>query len=847
MRGVSLSELFRRVIAELRYAARSLRRSPAFTVVAFLMVALGIGATTAIFAVLDAVVLRGLPYPEPDRLVSVFHPTTVPGSGESKWGLSAAGYFQFRKEATTLADLGAYRSTAFAVTGDGQDAEEVIVAQVSAPVVSALRARPHLGRWISEADDEWVAPGPLVIRPVVLGHRFWTRRYGSDPSVIGRTIQTSAGPREIIGVAERGFNLPKPGLFVSTADLAGFAVDVWEPLRLNPSAAPQNSHQYTGVARLTPGATAADAQRELATIADRFTALFPGAYSPDFIKQYNFRVGVAPLRDDILGPTVPRLIGVLFAAVGLVLLIACANVANLFLVRVESRRREAAIRGALGAGRFAIATHFISESLLLSLSAGAAGLAIAYWGTPALVASAPASIPLLGNTQLGWTSVAFAIGLSIMAGLLFAAVPLLRRSRLSEALGAGGRGLTVSKPQRMLRAGLVVGQVALAVVLVAAAGLLVRSVNALQRVEAGFDPTGVLTFRIRLPFQQYQTTEAAVAFHRQLHDEIRALPGVTAVGATSSLPLQDFGNGCAVVFRELRPYDAGEQTPCVRTERATPGFFEALGIRVRGRIPDWSDVDTRSQAVVLTEALAKRLWDNEDPIGKGINSNGPNATVGFYRVVGVIPELRATALDQPPVEAVYYAPTDLVTPGRWGAMHSLGYTVRVAAGSPIDLLPQVRAIVARLNSHVPVVQPRLMDDVVRRSTARSTFVGLLLLLAAAMALVLSAVGIYGLISYVVTQQRPEIGVRIALGAQMGQVARGVIARSMALTGAGIVMGLALAWLASRALTSLLFDVQPDDPAVLAAAVVVLLVVAVGASAGPARRAARVDPVEAFRV
>jgi predicted permease len=809
-----------RAAAELRYAARSLRRSPAFTVVAFLMVALGIGATTAIFAVLDSVVLRGLPYSESDRLVAVFHPTTVPGSGESKWGMSAAGYFQFRKETTTLADLGGFRTTAFAVAGDGQNAEELIVAQVTAPVVAALRARPHLGRWINEADDVWVAPGPQVIKPIVLGHAFWTRRYGADPSVIGRTIQTSAGPREIIGVAERGFNLPKPGPFASMADLAGFAVDVWEPLRLNPSAPPQNSHQYTGVARLKPGVTAEQARLELATIADRFTTLFPGAYSAGFIKQYNFRVGVTPLRDDILGPTVPRLIWVLFAAVGLVLLIACANVANLFLVRVESRRREAAIRGALGAGRFAIATHFISESLLLSFSAGVAGLAIAYWGTPALVGSAPSSIPLLGSTRLGWSSVAFAIGLSIAAGLVFAMVPLLRRSRLSEALGAGGRGLTVSKPQRLLRGGLVVGQVALAVVLVSAAGLLVRSVNALQRVQPGFDPSHVLTFRISLPFQQYQTTEEAVAFHRQLQDEIRALPGVKAVGATSSLPLQDFGNGCTVVFREGRPYTGNEQTPCVRTERATPGFFEAL---------------------------ARRLWDEEDPIGKGIGSNGANSTVGFYHVVGVIPELRATALDLPPVEAVYYAPTDLVTPGKWGAMHSLVYTVKTASASPADLLPSIRAIVAKLNAQVPVVQPRLMEDVVRRSTARSTFVGLLLMLAAIMALVLSSVGIYGLISYVVTQQRPEIGVRIALGAQMGQVARGVIARSLALTSAGIAVGLGLAWFASRALTSLLFDVQPNDPAVLIAAVLVLLIVAVGASAGPARRAARVDPVEAFRV
>ncbi|HET9270850.1 MAG TPA: ABC transporter permease, partial [Vicinamibacterales bacterium] len=552
---------------DLRHAARSLLRAPVFTGVAVFMIALGIGATTSMYAVLDAVVLRPLPYADPDRLVAVMHPTAAPGSGERQWGLSVAGYFEFRREAKSLADIGVYRTSAYAVAADGGfAAEEARVGQVTHTLFTTLGARPHLGRLFTAEDDQ-----PNAGQSVILSHGFWQRRFGGDAAIVERTIQTSVGSRLVIGVAAPGLTLPKPGPFSSTADLAGFGVDIWEPLRLNPNAPPQNNHAYTGVARLKPGVSAEEADAELRTIVARFPVLFPTAYSERFIKTYNVRVSVRPLHEDVLGPTVARSMWVFFVAVGFVLVIACANVANLFIVRAEARMRESGIRAALGAGGWHLASHALAEGLLLTMVAGAAGIGLAYWTVPALIAVAPANIPLLASASLGWRSVLFAALAALGAGAVFGIIPLLRGRAGWEALRASGRGLTSSRRQKLVRSGLVVGQVALAVVLLASAGLLMRSVAALKRVHPGLEPAGVLTFEVSLPYQRYQTIEAALAFHRELHDRIAALPGVRTVGATQALPLQDFGTGCIVVFREARPFGKDERTPCVPATRATPG------------------------------------------------------------------------------------------------------------------------------------------------------------------------------------------------------------------------------------------------------------------------------------
>jgi predicted permease len=835
-------ELVHSLYRELRQAVRSLRRAPSFTLIALTTLSLGLGATMAIYSVLDAVVLRPLPYRDAHQLVAVLHPATVPGNGESKWGMSAGGYFQFRALNHTLDDLGGYTTSSAILTGgDNTQPEEVRLARVTATIFTTLRARPYIGTLITAAED--VPGGP---RSVVLSYELWRRRFGADRSIVGHTIRLYGTPYEVIGVAEPGLTLPMPGPFASTANLAGFGVDVWMPLQLNPTGPFYNSHQYTGIGRLKLGVTVQQAQADLASITRRFPELVPNAYSDRFMRQYNFRVGVTPLKQEVLGPTVARALWILFGAVGLVLLIACANVANLFLVRMEGTRRETAIRNALGASRSQMALHHLAESLLLTLSAGVIGVVLARWGMPALLAMAPRSIPRLAGVSLQWSAVFVGLGLAVLAGVIFGLAPLARRGDDVSALRDGGRGLMGSRRQQGVRSTLVVGQVALAVVLLAAAGLLVRSFQQLRDVKPGLEPHGVLTFEITLPFSDYNTVERAVAFHHDFSDRLAALPGVTSVGASSMLPLQDYGAGCTVVFREGRPYAADEEPPCVPIPIFTPGYFAAMGITVKGRMPDWKDVGERTQAAVVTRALADRLWPGEDAVGKGIRP-GSQGRDEFYRVVGVVPELRAAGLDQPPSEALFVPATMLGPPPHQnGSLNTLVYSVRTSNADPMALLPSIRSLLASMSPQVPIVNPLTMQEVVSRSVAHTTFIMLLLGIAAVMALVLSAVGIYGVISYVVMQQRAEIGIRMALGAQVSQVGGMVVTRSLKLGVLGVGIGLVGALAGTRLLRSLLFDVSPTDPLVLSIVPLVLLAIAAIASFAPARRAARVDPVEAMR-
>jgi predicted permease len=832
-------ELLDMLAREVRHSTRVLLRTPAFSLIAFATLTLGLGATTAIFTVLEAVVLRPLPYRGANELVSVMHPTTTPGTGESKWGLSSAGYFFFKNESRTLADLGGYTTSSLTVV-EGGDAEQIRVGEVTASIFSVLRARAALGRLITPDDDQPNKP-PVV----VLSDEYWRRRFGGDRNVVGRMLQTGGGPVQIIGVAEPGLNLPRPGPWGSTSDLATFHVDAWLPLQLNPYATPQNSHQYSGIGRLRAGATVAQSQAELTKLMKEFPTRFPTAYSTGFIEKYNFRVGVVALRDAVLGPVLTRTLWILFGAVALVLLIACANVANLFVVRMESRRRESAIRTALGADRAHMAAHFLSESLLLSLSAGLAAILVARAGLSALIAIAPTDIPRLGTVGMNWTIVVFTLALAIAAGIAFGVVPMFRRAVDVATLREGGRGLTSSVRQRRVRNGLVVGQTALAVVLLAAAGLMLRSFANLRNVKPGLDPRGVVVADIILPFKEYRAMEAGSAFFRELQLRVAALPGVQAVGATQALPLQDFGSGCAVVFRIGEPYSAEEKTPCVGTYRATPGFFRALGIQVRGAAPQWSDMP--ALPAVATKALTDRLWPGQDPIGKGIGSNGPRAKA-YYTIVGVIPELRAHGLDQRPTEAVFYPPADLPRPyGGWEhQMTSATIVVRTTSGDPLAIVPELRRVVHELNPRAPLVNARTMQTVVDRSMGRSAFVMTLLGIAGAMALLLSAVGIYGVISYLVAQRRTEIGVRMALGARVPQVATLVLGQSLRLTVIGVGVGLLAAVGAMRLLQSLLFGVSPTDPMVYGVVTLMLLAIAAAASFGPARRAAAVDPLEALR-
>ncbi len=831
-------EFFETLRRETGRSLRVLLRTPAFSLMALLTLALGIGATTAIYTVLDAVVLRPLPYPASHELVSILHPATVPGSGERRWGLSTGGYFHFRDHVRTLSDIGMYRPFGVTVVGDAA-AEIVRAAQVTASMFNVLDARVERGRLITPDDDQ-----PDSTRRVVLGYEYWQRRFGGDPNIVGKLLQTSGASYEIIGVTQPRLTLPMAGPFATSAALAGIPMDIWLPMKANPAGPHYNSHQYIGVGRLRPGKTAADAQQEITALTRQLPEAVPNAYSASFMKEYNFRGQAAPLKETVLGPSLPRTMWMLFGAVLLVLLIAGANVAGLFVVRLEARRRESAIRSALGADRRHMAVHYLSESLILCAAAAVVGTWISYAGLRAMIAIAPESIPRLASASVGWPPVLFAASAALVAALSFGLAPLIRGVRLG-ALREDGRGLTASRSRRWVRDLLVIGQTAMALMLLASAGLMLRSFSRLREVRPGFDHHQVLAFNVSLPFPVYDTREKAGAFHRALQERIASLPGVTSVGSTTNVPLEGFGTGCSVVWREGRPFDPGQQPPCVSTPVVAPGFFEALHIPVRGRTPTWADVESRFPAVVVTQTLADRLWPGEDAIGKGIGSNGPNSTL-WYRVVGVVHELRAEALDAPPTEIAFYPTTGLRPDQRNGSANDQTYLVRTQGIDPRSLMPEARRLLAEANPRVPFVNARTMDDVFSQSMSRTSFVMILLGIAAAVALALSAVGTYGVISYLVTQRRAEIGVRIALGASMRRVSRQVVLQSLRLAVIGVAIGLAGAWATTRLLARLLFDVSPTDPLVLALVATALLVVAGVAAFAPARRAARIDPVEVLR-
>lgn len=813
----------------LRYALRSLRRSPGFTAVAVLVLALGIGATTAIFALLDSVALRPLGFPDAERLVWIESP--VPGVGGSQraaWGLSPAGYFHLRDENRTLDALGVYAgafgATQSTITGAGEP-RRVASAVVSASLFDVLRARPALGRLLGPDDDRPGAP-----RVAVISHGFWQQEFGGDPGVVGSVLQVSDAPVEVVGVLEPGIELPDR------------RADIWFAHQLDPAARPVNTHYLAAAGRLKPGVSAAEAERDLVRLTNRFPELFPTAYDEGFMRETGFTTSVIPLRDHVIG-NIARVLWVLLGAVGLVLLIACANVANLFLVRAEARRRELAVRSALGAGRGQLAGHYLTEGVLLALVAGTLGLVLADVGIRLLLALAPTGIPRLEEVGLGGAAVGFAAAVSLGAGVVFGLFPVLRARIDLAALRDGGRNISLSPRQHRVRAGLVIGQVALAVVLLAAAGLMLRSFQQLRRVEPGFDAEGVLTLEVAISPGRYGSYESVNRFYRDLIERIEALPGVVSAGAAQVLPLKEMGF-CSVVFVEDKPLDSGKEPPCVGTHQATPGYFEALGIPVVGRTPDWLDMERAAGDVVVTKALAERFWPGEDPIGKGIKGNSSRPP--FYRVVGVTGELRGEGLDRAASEAVFFPMLPLAGASLWSPPRAMNLVVKTRAAHPAELTGAIRRVLDEIDPAVPIGAVQTMEEVVSRSMLRTTFAMLLLGIAAGIALLLGAVGLYGVIAYVVGRREQEIGVRVALGAESAQVARLVVGQSLRLALAGVGAGLVAALAVTRVLRALLFEVSPTDPVTLGAVVLVLVTVALLASWLPARRAARVDPMVALR-
>jgi len=813
---------------ETRHAARTLLRSPSFSLIAIVTLALGLGAATTIFTLLDRVVLRPLPYPHADRMIHI-STLWLKGRAGEEYALSKGQYFYFKKHSRVLSDLLLYDGSALVVPGDGtHPTERVSELDVSANTFALLGIRPELGRLFT-AEDELNPDGDP--RVLLLSHGYWQRRFGGDPHVIGTRIPYGDHTAEVIGVLPAGASLPDA------------KADVWLRNALNPAIPPQNNHTHSAIGVLKPGVTLAAATDDIKRVQTQMEADYPNVYSPGFLETSGFAIKVTTLRDSVVGGTIVRALWLLFAAVGLVLLIAAANVANLFLVRIDARRREVAVRAALGADRSHLAVHYLTESMLLALVAGVGAIVLGSALLHVVLAIAPQSLPRLDEVTFDWRSIAFCFSAALAFGIVFGLAPLTATTVDVMLLREGGRGLTSSPARELARRGLVLSQVALAVILLSSAALMAKSFAHLRDVRPGFDPAGVITMQILVPYPRYRNEADVVAFWRDFTSRVEKIPGVVHAGATGSLPLLNAG-GCSGVITDAVE-DGKQKGHCMPMTMVTPGYFETMGIKVRGALPTWSSIETGSGPTVVTAAFAKRFWHDENPIGHRIKVfRGDNPD---WTVVGVAEDIRALGLQSAPIEEVYFP---LVSPagtkGGWGAFRSMVFVVRAPGLNQATLVARVRQVIGQVDPQVPVSDIMPMTTIVAKSTAQTSFTMLLLLMSATIALALSAVGIYGVISYVVGQRRAEIGIRMALGAQVAEVSRMIVTQSLALASAGVVVGLLAAISATRFLRSLLFEVSPNDPFVLAGTAVVLLLVAGAASFGPTRRAAKIDPVEAMR-
>ena len=810
-----------------RFAARSFLRAPGYAAALALTLALGLGATTAVFTVLDAVVIRPLAYERPHELVRL--ESAVPGLAPgARWHLAKAQFLFLRDNARGLAEAGLYtRNVATVFSPDASHAQRVRTAFVDPGVARTLAVQPVLGRMFRPAESLTRAPNV-----VVLTHGYWQRAYGGDPAVIGTTLRAEGSSLRVVGV------LPPEARLPEESHSSRGAVDLWLPLHLDPADSARNNHIFRSIARLAPDLDAEAASVELAQLSARLPEAFPEAYGPEFMQEYAFRTVATPLHEDVVGDVAGAL-WIVFASVGLLLLVAGFNGANLVLAHVQRRQRELAIRSALGAGVGRLARQLVLEACLLAIASGAAALVVARWAVAVLVAQAPAAIPRLDEVALGWGAAGFALSLSLLVGTALGLVAVARAG-VGRVLSLSGRGLTPSRGQHTVRRALVVGQLAVSLVLLAGAALLLRSFQNLAAVETGVVSEGLLTFRVVLPWDGYGSYQEAGVFYRQATMRLEALPGVSRVGTASALPLSGF-DGCAHVQVADRPPRPSEPPPCLPVMLVGPGYFEAMGIPVQGTTATWSDIEQGNVVGVVSAAFAERFWPGTDPLGRQVLAFGPTATVA-----GVAGDVRGAGLDAPAWEALYLSFTPPPGSGPWSVPRFLHFAVRTDAGEPDAYAPAVRRTIAELDPGVAVTDLRTMEGIVAASTARVSFTTLLIGTASAFSLLLSALGVYAVVSFLVQGRRAEIGVRLALGARLGEVHRMVVGQSMIMGVVGVTLGLIGAFATTRALTSLLFEVRPADPLVLGVAAAGLLGLTAVAAHALARRATHIDPVEALR-
>jgi len=842
-------ELLDALSRDLRYGGRAMRRNPTFTVVVVLTLAVGIGANTAVFSVLDSVLLKPLSYPRAEELVALRQ--TAPGvAGSTSSGglnLSPSMYVTYAEQNRVFQSLGVWTTTMSTVTGVAEP-EQVRVVLISDGVLQALDVPPAAGRWLSAADQVGATRPPpsvfMATNTIMLGYGYWQRRFGGDRSVIGRTITLDSRPKEIVGVMPKGFRFGD-----TEADV------IW-PAAFDRGRLTLGGFNYQGIARLKPGITIAQANADLARMVPIWMDSWsdaPGT-NPRIYDAWNITPDLRPLKQDVVG-SVTDVLWLVMATIGLVMLIACANVANLLLVRAEVRRRELSLRAALGAGRGRIVRGLLVESVLLGVIGGALGVGFAYAGVWVLLAIGPANLPRLSEITLDGRTFAFTAVLSLLSSVLFGLIPALKYTgtRISVALSTIGRTASVSRERHRVRNVLVVVQVAIALVLLVSAGLMIRTFESLRTVEPGFtEPEHLQIMRIFIGASVVPDAKRLTRMQNDIQDALSSIPGVTSAAFGSAMPMEGYGSNLGVansgVIRTDDRADAGTDNPPPRLFKyASPGFFHTAGTRViAGREITWTDVYGLRPVVMISENLARELWGTAAAApGKRLREN---PGMPWHEVIGVVQDVRENGVYQPAPATVYWPSMSAYvgpTAGGPNTIRQVTFIIRSERAATEGFKNEVRQAVWSVNGNLPV-SLRTMREVYDQSLQRTSFTLVMLAIAASMALLLGVVGIYGVISYAVSQRRREIGIRAALGAQQGELKRMFVRHALVLTGIGVVIGLSAAAGLTRLMSTLLYGITPLDPLTYVAVPLLLLTATVLASYVPAWRAASIDPVEALK-
>ena len=808
---------------------RRFTRAPMFTAIALITLAIGIGANTAVFSVVNGVLIKPLPYPNSDELVGVWH--SAPGVNIPKLNVSPTMHFTYREEGQTFREFGLWSNGGVTITGQAEP-EQVRSIDVTDGTLQALGVAPAFGRWFTKEDDTPGTPETVMLMP-----GYWHRRFGGDQSVVGRTLTIDAKPHTVIGVM--------PDTFQFLDEQA----DVLLPMRFDRSRVFLGNFSYQGIARLRPGVTLEQANADVGRMLPIWLKAWPAPMGLDrkVFENAHIGPGLTPLKQDIVGD-IRETLWVLMGTIGVVLLIACANVANLLLVRVEGRQQELATRAALGAGWRRIARELLHESLLLGLMGGVLGLGVAYGALKLLLAIGPETLPRLRDITIDPAVLGFTLLASLLSGLFFGAIPILKYSgpHLVTAIRSATRTSSHSRERHRARSVLVVAQVALALVLLVASGLMIRTFQTLRNVQPGFTRPGeVQMLRVSIPESVQADAERVARTYNEILEKVAAIPGVKAAAMVSSAPLEGF-NSNDPVGAEDKTYDPGKIPPIRRFKFISPDYFRTVGTPlVAGRDITWTDVFDDRHVVVISDNMAREMWgSSQAALGKRIRV----ANIDHWReIVGVVGDVYDDGVHEPASTIVYWP---MMVSKFWGnerfVARSLTYVVRSERTSTDAFLAQVRQAVWSVNGSLPLALVRTLKEVYDRSMARTTFALVMLAIAGGMALLLGLIGIYGVISYAVSQRTREIGIRMALGVDHKEVKRMFVRHGLVLAGIGIVIGVGVAAGVTRLMASLLFHVSPLDGLTYVAVSLVLATAAVLASYLPARRAAGLDPVEALR-